>query len=493
MLKNRSSLLKNFALRGAAASALLACAAAPVIAQAQGTAITQSEAQQGAQYHPELLRQYGGAMSGPQAAYVGQVGRNIAVQSGLANSQSAFTVTLLNSSVDNAFAIPGGYVYVTRQLAALMNNEAELAGVLGHEIGHVAARHQAKREQAATRNSLLGGLLGAVLGGVLGNSGIGQLGQQLVSTGTQLATLKYSRSQETEADSLGIRYLRGAGYDPHAMGTVLADLAAQNSLDSQLQGKDSSSVPQWASTHPDPASRVQAALRQAGTATGLTNRDTYLTRMDGLLYGDDPHQGVIEGNTFIHPDMRITFTAPSGFSMVNGGDAVSISGQSGKAQLSALPYNGDLESYVRQAFQAIGGSQTQLAPQTLQRTTINGIPAVIGQSRVSTSSGQVDVTVVGYEFSSGQAYHFAALSPAGRSSVFNPMFNSLRRISPAEAARVVPRKIRVITARPGDSVQSLAGAMAYPSGQEVRFRVLNGLSGNAQVTPGQKYKLVVRG
>ena len=485
--------MKNFMMGSAAICSLVACATIPEQAQAQraGAAISAAEAQQGAQAHPQLVQEFGGAMTGTQASYVEQVGKNIAVQSGLANSQSAFTVTLLNSSVDNAFAIPGGYVYITRQLVSLMNNEAELAGVLGHEVGHVAARHSAKRQKTAMRNSILGAL-GSILSGVLlGNSQLGQLGQQLASAAPQLATLKYSRTQEIEADNLGIRYLSGAGYDPHAMATVLQSLAAQNALEAQLQGRDHT-MPEWASTHPDPASRVRGAMARAGNATGVTNRDTFLSRIDGVMYGDDPRQGVIEGNTFIHPDMRLTFSVPSGYYMVNGTRAVAISGQGGQAQLSTAAYNGNLETYVRQAFQALGGQNTQLAPQTLQRTTINGIPAVVGTARVNTGQSQVDVVVVGYEFSNNQAYHFAAITPAGRSAVFNPMFNSMRRITAAEAAQVIPRRIAVVTAGRGDTVQSLAGRMAYGSAQVERFRVLNGLASNAQVVPGQRYKIVVR-
>jgi predicted Zn-dependent protease len=240
-----------------------------------------------------------------------------------------------------------------------MNNEAELAGVLGHEVGHVAARHSRSRQQRAQRNSILGAIGSILSGVVLGNSGLGQLGQQIFSAAPQALTAKFSRRQETEADTLGIRYLKGAGYDPRAMATVLQSLAAQNALDAALQGRDAS-MPAWASTHPDPASRVRAALSQAGNVSGVTNRDTFLARIDGLIYGDDPRQGMIEGNTFIHPDMRLTFTAPNGFYMVNGTRAVSINGQSGQAQLTTGPYNGNLETYVRQAFQALGGQQTRL-------------------------------------------------------------------------------------------------------------------------------------
>lgn len=169
-------------------------------------AISASDKAAGAKANPQLIREFGGAVAGPQAAYVEGVGKTIAFQSGLGNARSDFTVTLLNSPVNNAFAVPGGYVYVTRQLVALMNNEAELAGVLGHEVGHVAARHAAKRESAATRNSIFG-VLGTVLAGaLLGNSALGQIGQRIFSTGSQLLTLKYSRGQETEADALGVNY-----------------------------------------------------------------------------------------------------------------------------------------------------------------------------------------------------------------------------------------------------------------------------------------------
>lgn len=136
--------------------------------------ITQDEARMGAEYHPQFLAEFGGAMTGSQATYVEQIGKNVAVQSGLGNARESFTVSLLNSPVHNAFAVPGGYVYTTRQLVTLMNNEAELAAVLGHEVGHVAARHSQRRQQAAQRNSIFG-LLGAIGSSVLlGNSQAGQ-------------------------------------------------------------------------------------------------------------------------------------------------------------------------------------------------------------------------------------------------------------------------------------------------------------------------------
>ncbi|MEZ5689396.1 MAG: M48 family metalloprotease [Caenibius sp.] len=456
-----------------------------------GTPLTETERKQGEDAHPQLVAEFGGAETGARARYVETVARNVAVQSGLSNAPGDFTVTLLNSSVNNAFAIPGGFVYVTRQLVGLMNNEAELAAVLGHEIGHVAARHSAKRQAKAQQNALLG-VLGQVLSGVVfGNSALGQLGQQVSSTVPQLATLRYSRNQELQADDLGINYLKGAGYDPRAMATLLASLAAQNSLDAQLQGRDAR-MPEWASTHPDPASRVQAALGKAGNVTGRLDRAQFLREVDGIMYGDDPQQGVIEGRTFKHPGLRLSFDAPEGFYMVNGTRAVSINGQSGKGQLSSGPYNGNLETYVRNAFNALAGEGKTLAPTTMQKTSVNGIPAAYGQVRVNSGNGQVDATVFAYELSGNQAVHFVTITPAGQAQVFNGMYNSLKRLSSSEAAAIKPRRIDVVTVGAGDTVASLARRMAYSDSQEARFRVLNGLSANEQVQRGQQVKIVIK-
>jgi len=475
---------------------VIGCATAPVDGKTRNglpatvQAISQQDKEQGAKVHPQLLAEFGGAETGAQAAYVERVGKNIAFQSGLGNARDDFTVTLLNSPVNNAFAIPGGYVYVTRQLAALMNNEAELAGVLGHEVGHVAARHSNSRQKASTRNQLLG-MLGSILSGmILGDNAFGRLGQQMFSQGSQLLTLRYSRGQEIEADNLGIEYLQRAGYDPRAMSTVLNSLAQQNALEAALRGT-SNRVPEWASSHPDPASRVRDALIQAGTnLKGRTNRDVFLANIDGLTYGDDPSQGFVDGRDFLHPELRLAFQAPNGFYMVNGTRAVSISGQSGKAEFAGGAYRGNLDDYVRGVFAAAGGDQQDLSPGEVRRTTINGIPAAYGIVRTRGSSGQVDVIVFAYEFAPDRAYHFTTISVAGKGSTFSPMFNSMRRISSTEAAQAKPRKIEVITVKSGDTIESLAQRMAYDSAQLERFLVLNALDGNAHLTAGLRVKLV---
>ncbi len=481
-----------------AATAALGLVAAPqggVTAQTTAApvqAISAKDKAEGAKMHPQLVAEFGGAVTGPQALYVESVGKKIAVQSGLSNAQGDFTVTLLNSSVDNAFAIPGGYIYTTRQLVALMNNEAELAGVLGHEVGHVAARHSAKRQSAATRNQVIG-VLGAVLSGVfLGNSQVGQILQQGFLQGSQLLTLKYSRGQEDEADRLGIAYLKKAGYDPRAMSTVLASLAAQNALSAQLLGT-TDRVPEWASTHPDPAKRVATTQTLAGTSPkGLTNRDTFLTKISGLTYGDDPKEGIVEGRKFIHPVEKFAFEAPEGFFLLNGSAAVAISGQSGKGQLTAAAFNGDLDAYVRSVFTTLGQqNKITITPGQVQRTTVNTIPAAYAVARVSQGNNSaVDVTVYAYQFDATHAFHFMTITQAGGAAVFEPMYASMRRISVAEAGAIKPRKLVVIVAKKGDTVQSLAKRMAYTDKPLERFLVLNGLQANSPIAVGQRIKLV---
>ena len=481
---------------------LVACTGSGAGAGAVGSAGTQAgearsisaeEKRQGAEAHPQLLEEFGGAYQGSQVAYVTGVGQNIAVQSGLGNARSDFTVTLLNSPVNNAFAIPGGYVYLTRQLMALMNDEAEMAGVLGHEVGHVAARHSEKRQKAATRNSILGvlGQIGSQV--LLGDSSLGRIGQEIFGTGSQLLTLKYSRKQEYEADDLGIRYLASAGYDPQALSTMLYSLAAQSAIDARLAGRDARSAPEWSSTHPDPARRVSRAATVASkltTSGGVRNRDQFLQNLDGILYGDDPKQGVIEGNSFLHPDLRLKFSIPSGFAMQNGARAVTITGSGGQGQFTTGAYNGNMATYIDAAFNRLAGEGKTIPHGTIERTTVNGLPAYYAMARVESGNGPVDVTVFAYEFSKSSAYHFVTIAPAGRAGVFTPMYQSLVRLSAQEAAAIKPRKVDVITVRSGDTIASLSSRMAYRDYKQDRFLVLNRLRATDNLQAGQKVKVI---
>lgn len=456
------------------------------------TSISQKDKETGAKAHPELLQEFGGAYQGPQTAYVVGVGRKIAAQSSLSSVQSDFTVTLLNSSVNNAFAIPGGYVYITRQLVALCNDEAEMAGVLGHEVGHVAAMHSQRRQSAATKTALGGALLQVLTGAVLGNSGLGGLLQQGIGQGAQLLTLKFSRKQEYEADDLGIRYLAKGGYDPKALSSMLASLAAQSALDARLAGQ-SKNIPEWASTHPDPASRVQRALQKAsetGTTSSVRNKDAFLTALNGVMYDDDPKQGIVSGNQFIHPDLRIAFTAPNGYAMVNGTAAVTISGSGGQAQFSGAAYSGDLNDYVTRVLRALAKNESY-TPQNIQRGTVGGMTTAYTTVQANGQSGPVDVTVIAYELDAKQAFHFVMIAPQGQNfGPFNNMAQSFRRINAQEAAAVKPRRVAVVTVKAGDTIASLSGRMAYGNYQTERFLTLNALNASSKLTPGQKVKIV---
>ena len=445
--------------------------------------------------HPKLVAEFGGAETGARAAYVESVGRRVAAYSGVANPGGAYRFTVLNSAVENAFTVPGGYVYITRQLLGIMDDESQLAFALGHEVGHVAARHAQQREAAARRNSIgsiFGVLLGSVLGGNLGNT----IAQQS-AVGAQLRTLSFSREQEHQSDTLGIRYLINAGYDPAGASGVLSAIARASALQARVQGLNNRQLPEWASTHPLTTNRVQRttieAQRTGRVGTGQRNRDQFLNAIEGVYVDDDPEQGVIDGRTFTHPDLRIYFAVPAGYLMQNSSRAVSIKGSAGQAQFGGGRYNGTLENYIYTVMQELGGDR-RLAVPPPRRTSMNGIPAAYTVTRANTSSGLLDVSVIAYQWAPGTIYHFVMLTQAGAGmSPFAPRVNSIRKITPAEAAAIRPRIIDVVTVGPGDTVQSLAGRMAYRDFRLERFLSLNGLPPNARLAPGQKVKLVVYG
>ena len=446
--------------------------------------------------HAQIVQEFGGAETGPRAAYVESVGRRVAVHSGVANAAQAYRFTTLNAAVENAFAVPGGYVYITRQLMALMDNESELAFAIGHEVGHVAANHAQARQDYARRGSI-GNILGAIFGSVIGG-GFGSAVSDMFSARSQLATLSFSRDQEYQADRLGLNYLLRAGYDPAGGAGVLAALSRASALEARMQGRDSRQTPEWASTHPLSANRSQRALADARATgrlgTGQINRDQFLAQLDGVFVDDDPAQGVIEGRTFTHPDLRIQFAVPAGYLMQNSTDAVSIKGSAGQAQFSGGRFNGTMDQYIYRVVQELTGGRMQLAMAPPQRTMINGIPAAFTTTRANTSSGAIDVSVIAYQWDANTIYHFIMLTRGGAGvGPFVPMVDSLRRITPNEAAAIRPKVIDVVTARPGDTVQGLASRMAYRDFQVDRFLSLNGLSANARLAPGQKVKLVVYG
>ena len=470
---------------------------AAALAQAAPGYLSPRDVAEAQRQHAELIAEFGGAETGARAAYVENVGRRVGAYSGLANSAAALHYTTLNSAVENAFAVPGGYVYITRQLMGLMNDEAELAFVLGHETGHIAARHAQARKSAATRNSILG-VLGVLLGSALGGNALGGLISQGAQQYAQMATLSFSRDQEYQADTLGLRYILSAGYDPLAGATMLAAIGRATDLEARVQGNAHRSTPEWASTHPlsvNRTQRAQAEAQRTGRAgQGLRNRDQFLTQLEGIYVDDDPAQGVIDGRSFTHPDLGLQFIVPVGYQMQNSTSAVTIGGSAGKAQFSTGRFNGDLASYISQVVYGLTGGRTQVPMAPPRETMINGIPAMYSVGRANTSSGAIDVSVMAYRWAPDRAYHFVMLTRAGMGiGPFASMVDSLRRVTPQEAASIRPRIIDVITVARGDTPQSLSRRMAYRDYQLERFLSLNGLAGNTQLVPGQKLKVVIYG
>ncbi|MBZ6377090.1 M48 family metalloprotease [Pacificimonas aurantium] len=460
--------------------------------------VTASERQSGAEAHPQILAEFGGAYTGPGSQMVDRVGKEVAVESGLSQTGSDCTVTFLNSSVVNAFAIPGCYVYVTRGLVALMENEAQLASVLGHEIGHVAADHGQRRQNAALGSSLL-----SVLAGVLTGSGqVAQLAGQL----GQVWTLKYSRDQEYQSDDLGILYMRRAGYDPYESADVLEALGDQAALEAQIRGRDEAAqIPAWARTHPLSADRVQRATAQAretGVQPGqlAQNESRFYSAIDGMLYGDAPEQGFVDKHQFAHPTLRLAFRVPDGFYLNNSSSAVTATSGNSPVQIQfsggSKQAGESIASVTQQALRGLLGNSAQQAQYSqVETTTINGMPAAQQQARVASNQGQVDLTVIAYEYDADSAYYFAFISPANVSAanVISTTAQSFRKLSASEAAQLEPKHLEVVTVGSGDTVASLSRRMAFDDYQEARFRVLNDLEDGGEVSAGDRVKIVVEG
>lgn len=471
-------------VRIALAFALLAAPSA-ALAQTAPPGLSASDRQSGAQAHPEILKQFGGAMQGPLADYVRRVGQKIAVQSGGGARPSDYTVTLLNSNINNAFAIPGGYVYITRQLVALMNDEAQLAFVMGHEVGHVAARHSQKRQNRAALSNVLAGLAGALTGSDL----IGR-GANVVAG---LTTLGYSREQEREADSLGARYLAGAGYDPLASADILGALGAQTDLEARLKGQGGAEPSKWLSTHPPSAERVARMRAEAPTLVAqagarIHNRDAFLNAIDGMPYDDDPAEGVVQGSSFRHGALQLALDAPRGFTITNSPTAVTGSAP-GNLQFdlrAADARQSDLAAIAAARWQELG-----VSAQPMQATRINGIEALTGRISAGSQSGPVDAMLTVYRWTPALAFSLVSIAPQGQGAAVAPVAASLRRLTPAEVAAIRTRRISVVRVAAGDTLEKLAARMAYDDDRMARFLTLNQLGADARLKPGDRVKLVV--
>ncbi|MFO1036517.1 MAG: M48 family metalloprotease [Geminicoccaceae bacterium] len=477
------------------------------------------EKELGASENSKVLAQFGGVNPDATAvAYVQKVGEKVRKAAAQAEPSAAaslgdskeqivtgeqiasqpFTFTNLNDPMVNAFALPGGYVYTTRGILALANDEAELAGVLGHEIGHVTARHSAQRADTAQMAGIagvLGQVAATVLGGVLaGDQGArlgGQLGSQAVQYGVTGYVNGYSREQEFEADQLGIRYMAAAGYDPKAMGSFLQALESDDRYQRSL-GDKGEEVPNWLSTHPRTPDRVIAAaeaVKQVDPGANERNREQYLAAIDGVIYGDDPKQGFVRGNTFQHPEMRIAFNAPEGYRLKNTSEAVLGTNRQGRIFVfDAAPGSGNPATYLERDW--FRGKQIN----QVQTVEVGGRPAAVGFLQVQIGNRQGVALAAAVPGDSGQMWRFIYAQPGDLSTAdvqtYERSLRSFRRLTPSEAAALKPLRIRIVPVRAGDTIDSLARQMQGVENPRELFVVLNGFDRGRQLTVGDSVKIV---
>ena len=445
------------------------------------------ERQIGAEEHPKMVEAFGGKyQDAALTRYLNGLGGLL--QSTSEQPKPPFTFTLLDSPVINAFALPGGYVYVSRGLMALANDEAELAGVLAHEIGHVTARHSAQRMS----RGILASLGAAVLGAAVGEPILGNAARVAVGAYVQ----GFSRDQEFEADQLGVRYLTRAGFDPMAMASFLGAMGEEHKLALKIAGKEGQNPAQGLfSSHPRTGVRVRkaAASARSGAKKNLArDADVYLNQIDGMIYGDSPHQGYVRGREFAHAGLKFHFTAPPGFRLQNSETAV-FGEHSGGALLRFDGRKLDNQNLSTQRYLTrVWADGFNFSG--IETIDINGMEAATGAGRISGRDGSLDVRFVAIRFSRDQVYRFLFLTPPNQSVRFNEEYRrttfSFNRMSPAAAAALKPLRVRVITVRPGDTPKSLARSMAVEDFRLERFHVLNGLGANELLMPGRHVKII---
>lgn len=449
----------------------------------------------GSQEHPKILKEFGGVYEDPNiGAYVAGIAGRIAGQSG--QPASSFTFTVLNSPVVNAFALPGGYVYITRGTLALANNEAEAAGVLGHEIGHVIAQHSEKRYDKSVFTNL--GVAGAsILGSLFLGSGAGDLIGQVGQVGGGAYLASFSRENELEADTIGVKLLARVGYAPDAQAAFLQSLSDYSTLESKKAGQAGKDrVNDLFATHPGGPQRVKEAMAAAQEYpnTPVYRRDEYLDRLDGLIYGDDPKEGVVRGTSFTHPGLRLSFSAPDGWRISNTATAVLATGSGGRLQFDI---EGDKKK-VQASRSALDYLTRVWVPNlrlgNAEAITVNGMPAATGSARINTKSGTADARFIAVGFPTDDILRFVILAPAGGLSKIEPALirsvNTLKHLSETEANAVKPVRLKVVKVGSGDTVEKYAAAAPLGQYAAEELRLLNALKPGEQPKAGERFKTV---
>jgi len=432
--------------------------------------------------HKELLAQFGGEYQAPAAErYLDSVLVKLAAASDTPG-QAAYKVTILNTPVVNAFALPNGNLYVTRGLLALASDGSEAAAVMAHEIAHVSLRHGALRAEEERRAAVI-----SQAAAVIQSQQKGAEAREK----QRLSVASFSRQQELEADAVGVRVIARAGFDPYGASRFLMALGKSSELRAALYGKKKSSLAfDILSTHPSTPDRVAKAVlaaRQIGApGVGTRDREAFLAAINGVAFGDDPVEGYVRGRKFAHPRLRFTFTAPEGFLLENSNEAVFGVRENDNEALRLdsvkTPAGQTLEAYVQ------SGWVDGLLTSSLRRIEVNGLPAVTAIARAGEWNFRLAVIRID---DSVYRLIFAVKALSDEADRrFLASIESFRGLSPEEAQDVRPLRIALVTAGPADTVASLAAKMTTPNRPFEYFLLLNGLDESSAITPGENYKIV---
>ena len=475
----------------AAALIVAACATNPVTGGKDVVLMSeQQEIELGRREHQNVMRQFGRYDDEALQQYVNEIGQRVAKASHRPNLQYTFTV--LDDDAVNAFALPGGFIYINRGIMKYLNSEAELAAVLGHEVGHVTARHSVRQQTGATAAGV-----GAMVVGIL--TGSPDLAQAANMAGSALV-VGYGRDMELEADRLGAEYLNRVGYEPEEMIDVVRLLKNQEMFEVQMarqENRDPNVYHGVFSTHPDADTRLQEVVKAARNTPNAEdrpdNRDGYLTRIAGLPVGHSRAQGVVRGSRFYHGDLGVTLAFPSGWVVNNQPRSVLAHTPAKDAMISvsaaAPPAGVAPREFLSRLLQ--GATTTSSAP--LEVNGLQGYTAAVRSTGLPWGNqGPARVAVV-YHNNLAFIFQGAPRQAAGFAS-FEPLFNSsvktFRRLRDNEFTQAEPNRIRIVEARPGTSIDALARKSPIEKYPAEQLRLLNDLYPDKQPVAGQKIKIV---
>lgn len=472
-----------------ASNGLISCAVNPVSGHNDFVMMSESEEiTEGRDANPKIIEKYGQYDNPALQAYVQQVGAGVAAHSHRSNLIYRFTV--LNSTEVNAFALPGGYVYITRGLLAYISTEAQLAAVLGHEIGHVTARHAVRQQSAATVTGLLGSVLAA---------GVGVQGaQDVVNVLGGVLLQGYGREHELEADRLGAEYLARSGYDPHAMIEVIGILKDQEQFEVQ-QAKEEGREPHVYhgvfASHPDNDQRLQqvvGAANQFKTASAArVNRDGFLHEIDGLTFGDSERDGIRRDNHFYHAGLGFAVAFPTGWKLDNQPKALLATAPQGAAllQISSEDLN---ERVSPQDF-----LRMRLKIADLRNGEVinnNGMNGYTGITNNKSPFGTRPIRITVLYFNNSAYVFYGAAKDADRAYAFDGDFiataRSFHPITAQERSLAHEQKIHLQRANGGTRLEDLARNSPISDHPLDQLRLINGLYPNGEPAPGSWVKVV---